>query len=171
MCAQQSFRSACTFAQSDQNFTGRILDSQGWYVSSCWQRRQGSDCAHAQVHLSLVGRTCQIVRFLTLRLELTRLLWSELLPKQIQQKHVSPRICAQRRPRSACASAQADQGLRCPLTESLKTIECINGEQMPRWYFAHVQDESEFVHFSYAQRHFFAWHGLHLKMLCISAGN
>ena len=40
-------------------------------------------------------------------------------------------ICGQRRPRSACASAQADHGLRCPLTESLDTTECINGEQSP----------------------------------------
>ena len=29
------------------------------------------------------------------------------------------------------ASAQSDQGLHCPLTESLDTIECINGEQRP----------------------------------------
>ena len=28
-------------------------------------------------------------------------------------------------------NAQADQGLRCPLTESLETMTCINGEQMP----------------------------------------
>ena len=41
--------------------------------------------------------------------------------------------CGQRRARSACASAQSDQGLRCPLTESLDTIERINGEQMSRW--------------------------------------
>ena len=27
-------------------------------------------------------------------------------------------ICGQRMPRSACAFAQSDQGLRCPLTES-----------------------------------------------------
>ena len=32
-------------------------------------------------------------------------------------------ICGQRRPRSACASAQSDQGLRCPLTDSLDTTE------------------------------------------------
>ena len=29
-------------------------------------------------------------------------------------------ICGQRRPKSACAFAQADLGLRCPLTESIK---------------------------------------------------
>ena len=38
---------------------------------------------------------------------------------------VSSGICGQWRPRSACASAQSDQGLRCPLPESLDTIECI----------------------------------------------
>ena len=37
-----------------------------------------------------------------------------------------------RKPRSACTSRQSDQGLCCPLTESLDTIECINEEQMPR---------------------------------------
>ena len=31
--------------------------------------------------------------------------------------------CGQQRPRSACASAQSDQGLHCLLTESLDTTE------------------------------------------------
>ena len=31
-------------------------------------------------------------------------------------------ICGQRRPWSACAFAQADQGLRCPLKESMDTV-------------------------------------------------
>ena len=35
---------------------------------------------------------------------------------------------------------RADQKLHCPLTESLATTECMNGEQMSGWYFAHVQD-------------------------------
>ena len=60
---------------------------------------------------------------------------------------MSSSICRQRRPRSDCASAQSDQGLHCPLTEPLNCIECIYGEQMPRWDFAHVWDESESVHF------------------------
>ena len=34
-----------------------------------------------------------------------------------------------------------NQGLHYPLTESLDTTECINGEQRPGWYFAHVQDD------------------------------
>ena len=51
-------------------------------------------------------------------------------------------VCGQRRPRSACASAQADQGLHCPLIESLDTTECIIAEQRPGRYFAHAQDDS-----------------------------
>ena len=46
-------------------------------------------------------------------------------------KNVSSGICGQRRPRSDCASAQSDQGLRCPLTDSLNTTECMNAEQRP----------------------------------------
>ena len=48
-------------------------------------------------------------------------------------------ICEQRRPRSACASAQSDQGLPCPLTESLDSKESFNGEKMAGCDFAHVQ--------------------------------
>ena len=36
-------------------------------------------------------------------------------------ENVSSVICGQRRPRPACAEAQADVGLRCPLTELLDT--------------------------------------------------
>ena len=43
-------------------------------------------------------------------------------------KNVSSDICAQRMPRSACASAKSDQGTRCPLTESLGTKKCMNRE-------------------------------------------
>ena len=45
-------------------------------------------------------------------------------------ENVSSGIYGQRSPRSACASAQSDQGLHCPLTESLDIIDCNNGEQM-----------------------------------------
>ena len=38
----------------------------------------------------------------------------------------------QKRLRAYAESESQDQGLRCPLTESLDTIECINEEQMPR---------------------------------------
>ena len=46
-------------------------------------------------------------------------------------ENVSSGISGQQRPRSACACAQSDQGLRCPLTESLDTTECFNEEQCP----------------------------------------
>ena len=42
----------------------------------------------------------------------------------------------------------SDQGLHCPQTESLDTIEYTNGELRPRWYFAHVQGDSESAHVS-----------------------
>ena len=48
LCARRSFRSACSFAQSDQN-----LQWGQFKVSSCGQRRLWSDCAHAQANLSL----------------------------------------------------------------------------------------------------------------------
>ena len=62
-------------------------------------------------------------------------------------------ICGQRRPRSACASAQSDQGIRCPQTEVLDTKECFNGEQVPWWDLAHAQDAVN--HFVHVRRH--AW--------------
>ena len=68
-------------------------------------------------------------------------------------------ICGQQRLRSACASAQADQSLCCLLTESLKTLDCNNGEQMPGRDFAHTWDESESVYFAHGQRHLFALRG------------
>ena len=46
-------------------------------------------------------------------------------------ENLSSGICGQRRPWSDCADAQSEQGLYCPLTESLDTAECMNGEQMP----------------------------------------
>ena len=38
------------------------------------------------------------------------------------------------------ASAQSDQGLRCPQTEPFDSIECFSGEQCPD-KTAHVQDD------------------------------
>ena len=49
---------------------------------------------------------------------------------------MSSGICGQRRPRSACASAQSDQDLHSPLTD---TTKCMNREQRPGLYFAHAQ--------------------------------
>ena len=61
---------------------------------------------------------------------------------------VHENICRQRRPRSDCPSTQSDQGLHCPLTESLDTTECMNREQSPRWYFAHAQDDLNLLIFA-----------------------
>ena len=54
-----------------------------------------------------------------------------MLNLAIACSNVSSGICGQRRPRSDCADAQADLSLRCRQTESLDTIECFSGEQMP----------------------------------------
>ena len=79
------------------------------------------------------------------------------------RENVSFGICEQWRPWSDCASAQSDQGLHCPLTELLGTIECINVEHMPRWQFAHAWDESESVHFAHARKGIFAWRGPQMR--------
>ena len=41
-----------------------------------------------------------------------------------RMRTVSLGVCGQWKPRSACASAQSDQGLRCQLTKSLDTTKC-----------------------------------------------
>ena len=51
-------------------------------------------------------------------------------------ENVTSGICGQRRPRSACTSAQSDQGLPCPQTELLYSTECLNGKQMPGCTFS-----------------------------------
>ena len=45
---------------------------------------------------------------------------------QCHEKRRRGGICEQRRPRSACASAQADQGLSCPPTVSLGTVDYVD---------------------------------------------
>ena len=74
-------------------------------------------------------------------------------------ENVSAGICGQRRSRSACAFAQSDQGLCCPLTESLDTIECINGEQIHECNFAHAWGKFESVYFVHARRQILFWNG------------
>ena len=90
-------------------------------------------------------------------------LWVDKNQKRLQG------MCRQQRPRSACASAQSDQGLRCPLTEILDITEWMKGEQMPRWYFSHEQVDLN-VQFAHVWRHVFAWHG-QIKTLFISKQN
>ena len=43
-------------------------------------------------------------------------------------KMVSLGMWGQQRPRPTCTFLQSDKGLYCPLTESLDTIECIDGQ-------------------------------------------
>ena len=59
-----------------------------------------------------------------------------------------PSICGQQMPRSACASAQSDQGLHCPITESLDTTEYMNWDQRPGW--------SESARVAHARRYYFS---------------
>ena len=63
---------------------------------------------------------------------ISSLIWAALC------ENMSSGICGQQRPRSA----QADQGLRCPPTESFDIAEYINDEQMPGLDFAHARNES-----------------------------
>ena len=46
-------------------------------------------------------------------------------------ENISSGICVQQMPKSAYASAQFDQDLHCPLTESLDSTKYMNGEQRP----------------------------------------
>ena len=57
--------------------------------------------------------------------------------------NVSSGIWGQQRPRSACTSAQSDQGLPCPLTELLDTAECMNWRAKTRMIFCAEWSESE----------------------------
>ena len=53
----------------------------------------------------------------------------------------------------ARGDGQSDQGFHCLLIESLDATGCLNGEQRPRQFFAHVQDD------------------LNLCILCMFEGN
>ena len=75
-------------------------------------------------------------------------------------ENVSSGICGQRRPRSACPSAQSDQGLRCPLTGQMTLQNVSMGSKCPDETSKHVWDESESVHFLNARRHLCPWRGL-----------
>ena len=52
---------------------------------------------------------------------------------------------------SSFQTVQSEQGLLCPLTESLDTTECFNGEQRIAWNFVHMQHDA-IPHF---RKHFF----------------
>ena len=53
---------------------------------------------------------------------------------------LSPGICGQRRPDQP-AHPRSDQGILCPLSELLYTIECNNEKQRPGFDIAHVQND------------------------------
>ena len=65
---------------------------------------------------------------------------------------VSLGICGHRRQGSDC--------LRRPQAESLDIIEIIDGEQMPGWDFAHVQEDVNPHILRMLEGTFFAWCGL-----------
>ena len=72
------------------------------------------------------------------------------------------------RPRSACVSTQSHQDLPCPLTESLDTTGCMNGEQRPGYYLVHAQNDLNlrmFEGFSLDATHGCLTDLLHLKQL------
>ena len=74
-------------------------------------------------------------------------------------ENVSLDICGQQRPRSDCASAQSDQGLYCPLTESLDTICCIHTEKRSACYFVHAPDYLNLRISGMFEVGIFAWSG------------
>ena len=49
----------------------------------------------------------------------------------------------------------------------MDTIDFFNGEQIPGWDFAHVQEWCWSLHFAHARRHFFAWRGPYYGSTCI----
>ena len=66
-------------------------------------------------------------------------------------------MCRQRRPRSACASAQSDQGFRCPQTESLLYYRMFQLRANARMRFYACAGWCESTKFGHAWRHIFAW--------------
>ena len=61
--------------------------------------------------------------------------WSGLLPfayDALMHEKGPYAVCGQCRPRSACANAQADKSLHCPLTESMDTVVYVDEQRMSR---------------------------------------
>ena len=103
--------------------------------SLCWLHRSYCRLCHALAHfriemrkyyLLFSGATIKVMFLVGWGVKgRGGLIWALLY------ENVSSGICRQRRPISACASLQSDQGLHCPLTESLGATECMNREQRP----------------------------------------
>ena len=60
-------------------------------------------------------------------------------------------VCVQRRPWSACAIAQADLGLRCPLTQSMESVVYVDEQKLSIGQIASTQT----LILTFAVRH---WH-------------
>ena len=83
------------------------------------------------------------------------------------------------KPWSDCTSVQSDQGLHYPLTKSLNTTECMNGEQKPGWCSAHWLADLNLCNLCMFSGTFFAWHGLYglhhawryLQIICLQQGH
>ena len=75
--------------------------------------------------------------------------------------------CRQWKPLIRLCFAQSDQGLHCLQTESLDTIECMNGDRSSRYTVCMhrmIWMWSEKAHFAQDRRHFFDWSGPHYKI-------
>ena len=66
------------------------------------------------------------------------------------------RVRGQRMPRSTCAFAQSDQNLRCAVTESLETIDCIGEQRRPWSDCAHAQSDQGLRCFVYGLKSLFS---------------
>ena len=81
-------------------------------------------------------------------------------------KKASSCICGQRRPRSACAYAQSDQGLHCPLT-IIGYYRTNEWRAKARMIFCACAWSAESVHFAHVWWHF--WKFCIFKNICLLA--
>ena len=99
------------------------MSMPNWALSICGQRRNRSGCASTQVISAFT--VCIQNR------------WPFKRPH-----YAKTRLRAytdSKGPDHPTLSAESDQGLHSPLTESLDTIKCRNGQQRPGLYCAHAQ--------------------------------
>ena len=103
-------------------FTGRILDSQGRKVSSCWQWRLWSDCAGGQANLCLC--------------------WAQMLEGTVsrvvdhlfshEKRIVNASLCHMRAAinnRPVCISIQSDQSILWSSVSSTISKDFISGQR------------------------------------------
>ena len=89
-----------------------ILDRQEFKVSSCGQRKLWSDCADAQADLSSLGAHVRSYVF-SLCDSHRHKKWASARQNQKKKKKKKNGMCAQRRLRSAWASAHWSESLLC----------------------------------------------------------